>query len=71
MSIQFVNGFACRNCTDIDYAKKHIDPAHPKDGPYGINAPNPPPDPFSPDAAAKAAAKPLSQSRPNGLDIRV
>ena len=34
-----VNGFSCKNCTDVDYAKKHIDPAHPKDGPYGINAP--------------------------------
>ncbi|MDQ0464365.1 hypothetical protein QO010_002146 [Caulobacter ginsengisoli] len=33
-----VNGFACKNCTDVDYAKKHIDPAHPKDGPYGVNA---------------------------------
>ena len=34
-----INGFACKDCTDIDYAKKHIDPAHPKDGPYGINQP--------------------------------
>ena len=33
-----VNGFLCKNCTDVDYAKKHIDPAHPKSGPYGINA---------------------------------
>jgi len=33
-----VNGFTCRNCTDVAYAKKHIDPAHPKSGPYGINA---------------------------------
>ncbi len=33
-----VNGFSCRNCTDVDYAKKHVDPAHPKDGPYGVNA---------------------------------
>lgn len=33
-----VNGFSCKNCTDVDYAKKHIDPAHPKGGPYGINA---------------------------------
>ena len=32
-----VNGFRCKNCTDVDYAKKHIDPQHPKDGPYGIN----------------------------------
>jgi hypothetical protein len=33
-----VNGFACKNCTDVDNAKRHIDPAHPKDGPYGVNA---------------------------------
>ena len=33
-----VNGFVCKNCTDVDYAKKHIDPAHPKSGPFGINA---------------------------------
>ncbi|MGA9659779.1 MAG: hypothetical protein WBQ60_11875 [Asticcacaulis sp.] len=32
-----VNGFSCKNCTDVDYAKKHIDPAHPKSGPYGVN----------------------------------
>jgi hypothetical protein len=33
-----VNGYTCKNCTDVDYAKKHIDPAHPKSGPYGVNA---------------------------------
>jgi hypothetical protein len=33
-----INGFTCKNCTDVDYAKKHIDPAHPKSGPYGVNA---------------------------------
>jgi hypothetical protein len=33
-----VNGFQCKNCTDVDYAKKHIDPAHPRSGPYGVNA---------------------------------
>jgi hypothetical protein len=33
-----VNGYSCKNCTDVDYAKQHIDPAHPKDGPYGIDA---------------------------------
>ena len=33
-----VNGYPCKNCTDIDYAKKNIDPAHPKDGPFGIDA---------------------------------
>ena len=34
----YVNGYACKNCTDVDYAKKDIDPAHPKSGPFGINA---------------------------------
>ena len=33
-----VNGFVCRNSSDEDMAKKHIDPAHPLSGPYGINA---------------------------------
>jgi hypothetical protein len=38
-STVYVNGFACKNCTDVDNAVRHIDPAHPKDGPYGIDAP--------------------------------
>jgi hypothetical protein len=33
-----VNGYQCRNCTDVDYAKKNIDPAHPKSGPFGADA---------------------------------
>jgi len=33
-----VNGYQCWNCTDVDYAKKHVDPKHPKAGPYGIDA---------------------------------
>jgi len=33
-----VNGYSCKNCTDVDYAKKNIDPAHPKDGPFGVNS---------------------------------
>lgn len=37
-----VNGFTCHNCTDVDYARKHIDPAHPKAGPYGVDAKNDP-----------------------------
>jgi hypothetical protein len=35
-----VNGYVCRNCTDIDLAKKGVDPAHP-------------PDKFDPTQAAK------------------
>jgi len=34
----YINGYQCRNCTDVDYAKNHIDPAHPKDGPFGLDA---------------------------------
>ena len=37
-----VNGFTCRNCTDVDLAKKHIDPAHPQSGPFNIDAANDP-----------------------------
>ena len=33
-----VNGYLCRDCTDVDYAKKHIDPAHPQSGPYNVDA---------------------------------
>jgi hypothetical protein len=34
----WVNGYECRNCTDVDFAKKHIDPAHPKSGPFNVDA---------------------------------
>ena len=34
----WVNGFQCRNCTDVDFAKKHIDPAHPQSGPFNVDA---------------------------------
>ena len=33
-----VNGYACKNCPEVDNAKKHIDPAHPASGPYDVNA---------------------------------
>ena len=50
-----VNGFTCKNCTEVDYAMKHIDPAHPKSGPYGVDAASDPsakPVPVKPAAAA-------------------
>ena len=37
-----VNGFTCKNCTDVDRAKLHIDPQHPQSGPYDVNAANDP-----------------------------
>lgn len=33
-----VNGYACKNCTDVGNAKKQVDPEHPRSGPNGINA---------------------------------
>jgi hypothetical protein len=33
-----VNGYQCWNCTQVDEAKKGVDPANPKAGPYGIDA---------------------------------
>ena len=36
--MEMVNGYQCRDCTDVAYAKKNIDPAHPKAGPFGVNA---------------------------------
>jgi hypothetical protein len=33
-----VNGFLCKDCTDVDLAKAHIDPQHPSAGPFGANA---------------------------------
>jgi hypothetical protein len=32
--MEMINGYVCKSCCDVEYAKKHIDPAHPKDGPY-------------------------------------
>ncbi len=36
--MEIVNGYVCKNCTDVANAKKGIDPAHPKDGPNGVDA---------------------------------
>lgn len=33
-----VNGFRCANCSEVDTAKRHIDPQHPRSGPYDGDA---------------------------------
>lgn len=33
-----VNGYKCANCSEVDQAKAHIDPAHPRSGAYDVNA---------------------------------
>jgi len=35
--MQIVNGYVCKDCTDVLLATKGVDPAHPKDGPNGQN----------------------------------
>lgn len=39
MALDIVNGYVCRNCTDIDLAKRFIDPAQPPDGADGATKP--------------------------------
>ena len=53
-----VNGYSCKNCTEVDLAKQHIDPAHPKDGPYGVNKTDPGVHSGLPSDAKAAAHKP-------------
>ncbi len=33
-----VNGYMCRDCTDVGLAQKNIDPEHPKSGPGNADA---------------------------------
>jgi hypothetical protein len=49
--MEIVNGYVCQTCCDADLAAKHIDPAHPKDGPFGADKL---PDPKDPKQASKA-----------------
>jgi hypothetical protein len=38
MSMEVINGFVCKTCTDVENAKKFIDPARPEAGP--VNQPS-------------------------------
>ena len=59
-----VNGFTCRNCTDVDRARKFIDPAHPEAGPFGANDPKKAQkDFFSPEARNLDRLKELHEER--------
>jgi len=35
--MELVNGYPCFNCTDVDLAKKGINPAHPDTDPRSLN----------------------------------
>lgn len=43
--MEIINGYVCHNCTDTALAARYIDPAHPKDGPFGRDKPKDPNDP--------------------------
>ena len=67
-----VNGFTCKNCTDVDYADKHIDPAHPKSGPYDINAATDPSRQMTEDRAGPDAVKSIpADATGTQLDLTV
>jgi hypothetical protein len=51
-----VNGFRCKNCSEVDLAARHVDPAHPQSGPYNVNAGEDPTRPL-PDREKIEAAK--------------
>jgi hypothetical protein len=52
-----VNGYRCQNCSQVDEAKKNIDPQNPAAGSYGINAKNELPSPTRPQPAAGTGVK--------------
>jgi hypothetical protein len=67
--MEIVNGYVCQTCCDASLAARNIDPAHPKDGPFGQDKTSD--DPSKPgkpgkahgpavvlDGALKSAAKP-------------
>ncbi len=61
-----VNGFTCHNCSEVDLAKKHIDPAHPRSGPFDIDAASDPSRRASLGADAGAAASGRGQGQTGG-----
>lgn len=40
MAMEVINGFVCNNCTDVENAKKLIDPARPEAGPVNQQLPS-------------------------------
>jgi hypothetical protein len=49
--MEIVNGYVCQTCCDAGLAARNIDPAHPKDGPFGQDKR---PDPSHPKEAGTA-----------------
>ena len=59
--MEIVNGYPCKNCTDVENAKKGVDPAKPKDGPNGVYAADRAKDADKSGEAAKSADGPADR----------
>jgi hypothetical protein len=71
--MQIVNGFVCMDCTDVDHAKKFVDPAHPNRAATASSEPrkaaeeaSSPTDNLTQDAVSFGG----SLSRLNALDVK-
>ena len=70
MSIEMVNGYLCRNCTDVDLAKRGVDPSKPKSDPLNpgydpAGETRDKADPFGPAVRVSAAGDaPAGRDRP-------
>jgi hypothetical protein len=59
-----INGFTCETSADVDNAWKHIDPQHPSNGPFDVNAAQPAPGASAPkpnDVTSTATVEPASR----------
>ncbi|MEZ5995982.1 MAG: hypothetical protein R3C25_09520 [Hyphomonadaceae bacterium] len=36
--MEIVNGYVCRNCSEVELAHRFIDPSKPEAGPFGVQA---------------------------------
>jgi hypothetical protein len=64
MAIELVNGYVCRNCTDVGLAKRGVDPAHPHDPPHALRRPDGAAADPSTAPGSDAAAAPDGVNRP-------
>ncbi|MCB2060072.1 MAG: hypothetical protein R3E09_09445 [Novosphingobium sp.] len=64
----YVNGFSCRNCSEVALAEKFIDPANPQAGPFGVNDPKKAgKEYFAPEARNEELMRELHREQPRGV----
>lgn len=63
-----VNGFSCRNCSEVAQAERFIDPTNPQAGPFGINDPKKAEKEFfAPEARNEQLLQELHRQQPRGV----